>query len=89
MAQAAVQHNKIPRQLSFKLALQIIFAFRQAGILSESDLISYNKMLKAMTYKNVGNRAGRSEPRRIKRRPKSFPRLQKQRSKYHNKGVMK
>ncbi len=35
MAQAAIKHNKNPRELSFKLALQIIFAFRQAKIFSE------------------------------------------------------
>jgi hypothetical protein len=82
MAQAAIIYEKIPRQLSFKLALQIIFAFRQAGIFCENDKDVYNKMLRAIAYKKVGNRPGRSEPRMVKRRPKAFPRLQKARSLY-------
>lgn len=82
MAQAAMQHHKNPRQLSFKLALQTLFAFRQAGIFSEKNGSIYNKMLQAIAYKTVGNRPGRSEPRMVKRRPKSFPRLQKSRKLY-------
>jgi hypothetical protein len=31
MMQAAIVHNKNPRHLSFKLALQMIQAFRNAG----------------------------------------------------------
>ena len=83
MAQAAIKHDKIPRQLSFKLALQVIFSFRQAGIFCENDEGVYNKMLQAIVHKKVGNRPGRSEPRMVKRRPKSFPRLQKPRSFYY------
>ena len=37
MAQAAVLHHRNPREMSFKLALQMLFAFRQAGIFSEKD----------------------------------------------------
>jgi hypothetical protein len=82
MAQAALIHNKKPREISFKLALQMINAFRQAGILSEKNKDNYLRLLKAICYKKIGNRPGRREPRRIKRRPKAFPRMQKSRHLY-------
>lgn len=82
MAQAAVIYNKIPSKLSFKVALQMIEAFRQAGIFDEKNGDAYMQLLKAIAHKIVGNRPGRSEPRRVKRRPKPFPRLQKARPLY-------
>jgi hypothetical protein len=82
MAQAAITHNRNPREISFKLALQMIDAFRQAGILSEKNKENYMRLLKAICYKKIGNRPGRREPRRIKRRPKAFPRMQKSRHLY-------
>lgn len=85
MAQAAVLYNRTPSELSFKLAMQTISAFRQAGILSENNIAVYNELLKAIGYKKVGNRPGRSEPRKVKRRSKSFSLLQKPRASYHQK----
>jgi Transposase DDE domain len=82
MAQSAIIHNKNLRNLSFKLALQMIEAFRDAGIFCEEDNDVYGRLLKAIAYKKVGNRPGRQEPRRIKRRPKAFARLQKARKFY-------
>jgi hypothetical protein len=82
MMQAAIVHNKNPRHLSFKLALQMIQAFRNAGIFCEENSDSYARLLKAISYKKVGNRPGRQEPRMVKRRPKAFPRLQKARKLY-------
>ena len=82
MAQAAVLHNKMPRNLSFKLALQAIESFREAGIFSEKNGAAYAHLLKAIAYKTIGNRPGRFEPRRVKRRPKPFLRLQKARQLY-------
>jgi hypothetical protein len=87
MSQAARAYNKNPRQLSFKLSMQVIFAFCQAGLFNESNQKIYEKILKAIAYKKVGNRSGRSEPRRVKRRPKSFPRLNKPRKDFHKKGA--
>jgi len=84
MAQAAVIYQRNPREMSFKLALQMMSAFRQAGILSENNKI-YASFLQSIAYKKVGNRSGRSEPRMVKRRPKAFPRLQKPRDYYHRK----
>jgi len=82
MAQAAEIYQRNPRKMSFKLALQMIAAFRQAGLLSEKNKI-YMNFLKAIAYKKVGDRSGRSEPRMVKRRPKAFPRLQKPRNLYY------
>jgi hypothetical protein len=83
MAQAAMRHDKNPREISFKLALQVFYAFRQAGILYESDPRIYDRMLKAIAYKRINNRPGRAEPRMVKRRPKAFPRLKHPRNFYH------
>jgi len=82
MAQAGKRYGRNPRTLSFKLAMQFIFVWRQ-----KIDFISteyaYKKLLEAIAHKKVGNRPGRNEPRRVKRRPKAFPRLQKPRNFYH------
>lgn len=82
MAQAASVYNKTPRQLSFKLALQTVESFRQANLFCESRKDCYDQILKAIASKTVGNRPGRREPRRVKRRPKPFARLQKRRDLY-------
>lgn len=87
MVKSAIKHGKNPREMSFKLALQCIFSFTQVGVFSVNNSDIYEKMLKAIASKKVGNRAGRSEPRRVKRRPKAFPRLQKERHLYRKKGV--
>ena len=76
-------HNKNPRQMSFKLAMQMMSAFRQAGILSEKNHDAYVVFLKAIAYKKTGNQLRRHEPRMVKRRPKAFPRLQKPRHFYY------
>lgn len=86
MAQAASRHDKNPKSLSFKCAMQFIDAFRRSRILSENRP-AYEHLLKAIAYKAVGNRPGRSEPRRVKRRPKAFPKLQNPRNFYHKKAV--
>lgn len=83
IAQAAFIYNKKPRQFSFKVCLQAIMAFRCYGILIESKNEMYMALLKAITYKVVGNRPGRSEPRRLKRRPKNYSLLVRPRYHYH------
>jgi len=80
MTQAAIQYEKNPRQLSFKLALQAVASFRQANILHDEYL---PLLLKVIANKTVGNRSGRYEPRRIKRRPKPWDLLLKPRAFYH------
>ena len=83
MAQSALVHVKKPRDLSFKLALQVVVAFRDANLFSELKHKIYQQLLKAIAYKTVGNRTGRHEPRKLKRRPKNYPLLTKPR--YHYK----
>ena len=73
VAQAAYAHNKKPRELSLKGALGAVKAFRERGILSESNEKIYAVLLKSIARNIVGNRPGRSEPRVVKRRPKAFP----------------
>jgi len=72
MAKAAVAHNKQPRQLSFKGALQTMTAFQDA--LRQATPIDRNRLvrdlLKAISRHRVGDRSGRVEPRANKRRPK-------------------
>ena len=68
--------------MSFKLALQMISAFRQAGYLSESEQEVYTALLKALISKKTGKQKRLSQPRVVKRRPKAFPRMQKPRAEY-------
>jgi len=84
MAQAAWIHGKTVATLSFKLALQMTKAFQQAGLLNENNPEIHGKLLEAISGKLVGNRPDRQEPRRVKRRPKPFPLLQKARGLYAN-----
>jgi Transposase DDE domain len=72
MAEAAEAHDKQPRLLSFKGALQTMTAFqdalRQATPSDREHLIT--EMLRAISRHRVGDRFGRVEPRANKRRPK-------------------
>ena len=72
MAKAAEAHDKRPRQLSFKGALQTMTAFQDAlrrARPSERERLMA-EMLKAIAHHRVGDRFGRVEPRANKRRPK-------------------
>ena len=73
MAQAAQAHNKSPRLLSFKGALQTITAFQEVMRLAtpaDRELL-LQVMLRAIAQHDVGDRPGRVEPRANKRRPKA------------------
>jgi hypothetical protein len=83
MLDAAIKYQCNPREMSFKLALQMLSSFRQAGILSESKGELNVTFLQAIVTKKTGQQRGRSEPRVVKRRPKSFPRMQQPRASYH------
>jgi len=71
MLEAAVKREVLPWQISFKAAIQ---ALNHYSTLWRNDTISkervYGYMLDAVACKLVGNRPGRSEPRKRKRRPK-------------------
>jgi Transposase DDE domain len=77
MAQAADQHQLSPRQLSFAGAMQTLNEFR-ASLLhaSAAELPKItSRILDAIARHRVGNRPGRCEPRKVKRRPKGYSRL--------------
>ena len=82
MLQAAIFFHQNPRTMSFKLVLQLISAFRQAGLLSECKQEVYTAFLKALASKKTGKQKRQSQPRVVKRRPKAFPRMQKPRAQY-------
>jgi len=75
MAQAAVDHNLLPRQLSFKHTVQIWNTYS----LLEKALD--DSMFTLIAKRIVGNRPGRIEPRAIKRRPKPYKLLMLPRAK--------
>jgi len=82
MLQSAIIHKLNPREMSFKLALQTISAFRQAGILSENNHALYTTFLRVIASRKTGQQK-RHIQRVVKRRPKAFPRMQKPRALYH------
>lgn len=74
MAQAAVQANVSPRELSFKHTVQVWLAWSRQQSLAETAA-DIQSLFRLIAYVRVGKRPGRIEPRAVKRRPKSFPRL--------------
>lgn len=74
MAQAALQANLQPRQLSFKHTLQLWTCWVVRGL--TDDHHHTDRLFRYIASRTVGNRAGRVEPRVRKRRPKAFPLLQ-------------
>jgi putative transposase len=82
MASAALSSGRSPWEISFKGALQTLSHFLPMLM---SRIPSGNwctALLTAMTTHIVGNRPDRFEPRRVKRRPKPYPLLQKDRHLY-------
>jgi hypothetical protein len=77
LAQAASLHEKIPRQLSFRSAVQLIIqASKQMVSLIGNRLTStLRKLLKAIASTAIGKQKRKSQPRAVKRRPKPFPLL--------------
>jgi hypothetical protein len=77
LAQAAILHKKIPRQISFKPAVQIATeASKQIVSLAGNwRCPALHALLKAMTATPIGKQKRKSQPRAVKRRPKPFPLL--------------
>jgi hypothetical protein len=82
MAQAALAGEVQPRQLSFAGAVQTLNAFRWLLLLGEQGRQAslVRVALVAIGTHVVGNRPGRCEPRKVKRRPKAYPLLTKPRA---------
>ncbi len=70
MAQAALQANVHPRQLSFKHAVQLWGQWHTHRVAVGADPNTFFRLLAQLA---VGNRPGRIEPRARKRRPKPYP----------------
>jgi DDE family transposase len=82
MAQAAQRHGRTPRQVSFYGAVQTLNAFR-AGLLAAAaaELRGLAEALwAAVVSHRVGGRPGRCEPRKVKRRWKTYGLLKKPRA---------
>jgi hypothetical protein len=77
MAQAAATHDMQPRELSFKGAVQTLLAFAPTFLhCPHSQFLEHVAALfVAIVSHRVGDRPGRLEPRRKKRRPKPYPLL--------------
>lgn len=84
MAQAATEHDLPPRTISFKGAIQTLEAFQPVIELrgnrdSRFRQQLYEDLLKCIASHRVGNRPGRFEPRKKKRRFKLYDFLTKPR----------
>lgn len=83
MAASAVAAHTSPRQLSMAAALQTLEAFRgelQRVAPGSAESVALVKLvLAAMGAHEVGNRPGRVEPRRVKRRQQKHPLLRQSR----------
>jgi hypothetical protein len=77
MAQAALGHGVVPRQVRLQRARQTLMAFHsqlaQASPSHREGIIQM--VLIAIASHRVGTRPDRYEPRACKRRPKPYPRL--------------
>lgn len=82
IAQSAREREVSPRGISFAGAMQTLDAFRvtlQIGD-GESWVKKVEALLWAIGGHRVGERPDRCEPREVKRRPKSYPRLTRSRA---------
>lgn len=84
MAQAADKYNIAPRTVSFKGAMQTLETFQPViacvGKYRQAREALYQELLDAMVAHRVGNRPGRFEPRKKKRRRMPYDLLTKPRA---------
>lgn len=82
LAQAAQRHGVLPRELSFKGALQLVMAFGPLLLRACEDELPdlVERLLDAIAQHRVGNRPDRYEPRARKRRYDNFMHLQRPRA---------
>jgi len=81
-AQAALVHDKRPRQMSFTTGCNVLWSqwLRPPDESIRRQLGSYS--LAQIAHNEVGDRPGRIEPRVVKLRPKPYPLMTKPRSQY-------
>ena len=77
LAQAAVLHDKTPRQLSFRSSAQrVCQAAKQMGLIIGKPLTrALSALSKAIASTVIGRQKRKKQPRAIKRRPTPFPLL--------------
>jgi len=77
LAQAAIMHNKIPRQLSFRSTVQLVCQATKLMVVLSGKRLTHALLaiLKAMASTAIGLQKRKNQPRAIKRRPKPFPLL--------------
>lgn len=73
MAQAALGHEKLPRELSFASALAAVSGAGTLASVADASLLSLHTQAQhhAIASSRAGHRPNRVEPRAIKRRPKA------------------
>jgi hypothetical protein len=81
-AQAARQEGWTPRQLSFAGTVQILDEFRLLLLASDADrqAVVCGALFVALASHRVGDRPGRFEPRKLKRRVDKYPVLRQPRA---------
>ena len=86
MARGAAAHEKEPRQLSFKGAMQALGTFREPLQWTQGRRRArlWEVLLQVIASYEVGDRPNRVEPRAIKRRPKPHKLLNEPREKARN-----
>ena len=77
IAQAAVIHNKIPRQIGFRATVQLVCqAAKLTVVLTGKKLTqALLALFKAIASTVIGKQKRKNQPRAIKRRPKPYPLL--------------
>jgi hypothetical protein len=78
MCQSALLADIVPREISFKHAVQIWLASVHYQMVNGDEYIELILLL--IAQQRVGNRPGRIEPRVVKRRPKQYSKLRKPRA---------
>ena len=83
ICQAAERHSIEPRLISFTGAIQTFNAFLPLFNIDRPEFSQrmYNAMIDLIAQHKIPNRPGRSEPKAVKRRPKSYPLLTSPRNK--------
>ena len=77
LAQAAILHDKISRQLSFRSAVQVVIQATKQLIVLTGILLNnaMHALFKAIASTPVDLQKRKNQPRAIKRRPKPYPLL--------------
>ena len=89
MTESAKMVGVIPRELSVKGAMQTVESFTPAMMAAGSNDALYNAFLVSVGARRVGNRPGRAEPRKRKRRHSWREYMMEPRAEWHAKRAAK